>query len=806
MFKKELITKKSNLKANDSISSYNGWVAQQNPHVFEALYKLLVDKKPKQILEIGTALGGLTRYINHICTELELDTDIRSYDTHGRYEHRVLKKEGVDIRIENIFTEDYSGLSNKSIIDFINQSGTTIVLCDGGNKIKEFNILSEYLKSGDIIMAHDYASDSKTFKDKIERKYWNWHEISDNDVKSASLKYNLKPYMQDVFDKAVWVCKVRKGSQVIDNPKKDEPIVISPKRNIDNQEKKPDTIKDYTIVTGLWNLGRKGRRFEDFYLPRFREFLKIDAPMILFLPEELHSEVWKVRSVKNTSIKTTELEDIERLYAPFWEKTQKIRKSEEWLNQTGEEGWLTKSPQATLKHYNAIVQSKMFMLHDASLYNNFNTDYFYWVDAGITSTVPATHLINDRCLDHIVKHTDPFLFLSYPYQSESEVHGFESNAMNRYAGSKVQYVCRGGIFGGHKKQISIANNTYYGLLQQTLSEGYMGTEESIFTIMAYNSPHEYRRSMLAGNGLIVKFTQELLEDTVELVKVKTKKPSNIKNVGFSPEKFKTHLYVLTFNFPKQLEHTIESMKKTPEWLEKPKLFLLDNSTDKKARKKNKKIAKQNNFKYISMGGNTGICGGRQFAAEHFHDSDADFYFFFEDDMTSNPPTEEGRFCRNGLRKYIPNLYYLAHSIMLKEDFDYLKLSFTEVFWDNDIQTSWYNVPQEVRTKFWPDYDQLPITGRDPNAPRTVFDKIGNEQGLAYISGDVTYTNWPMIMSKKGNQKVFIDTKWARPLEQTWMSYVFQLQQEDKVNAAVLLASPIWHERLYHYTPEERVES
>jgi len=248
------------------------------------------------------------------------------------------------------------------------------------------------------------------------------------------------------------------------------------------------------------------------------------------------------------------------------------------------------------------------------------------------------------------------------------------------------------------------------------------------------------------------------------------------------------------------------MKKVPEWLSKPRLILLDNSTNDEAREKYKEIASAHNFEYISLGENKGICGGRQFAAEHFHDSDADYYFFFDDDMTSNPPDMEGKFCRNGFRKFIPNLYDTVHYIMEKEEFDYLKLSFTEVYWDNNIQTSWYNVPQAVRTEFWPDYDKLPVTGKDPNAPRTQFGKIDNMRGLAYITGDVTYTNWPMIMSKKGNEKVFIETKWAHPYEQTWMSYVFQKQKKGEINAAVLLASPIWHDRIKHYTPEERREN
>jgi len=312
---------------------------------------------------------------------------------------------------------------------------------------------------------------------------------------------------------------------------------------------------------------------------------------------------------------------------------------------------------------------------------------------------------------------------------------------------------------------------------------------------------------LDGNGLVVKFTHGLIKDDIVLEEIPDNKPKSKTLVTKDKlNSLKTNLYILTFNFPEQLLYTIESMKKVPEWLEKPHLVLLDNSTDEKAQEKNKEIAKEYNFEYIWLEGNKGICGGRQKAAEHFHESDADYYFFFEDDMTSNPPELEGSYCRNGLRKYVPNLYEILHKIMIKEDFDFLKVSFTEVYWDNNIQTAWYNVPQEIRTRDWPDYDKLPVTGSDPNAPRTVFNTIDVVDNVAYISGEITYTNWPMIVSKKGNQKMFIDTKWEYPYEQTWMSYMYQENKKGNIKPAVLLASPIWHERIKYYKPEERREN
>ena len=221
---------------------------------------------------------------------------------------------------------------------------------------------------------------------------------------------------------------------------------------------------------------------------------------------------------------------------------------------------------------------------------------------------------------------------------------------------------------------------------------------------------------------------------------------------------------------------------------------------------NQEICKKYNFEYLDLGGNKGICGGRQAAAEHFHNSDADFMFFFEDDMTINPPELEGKVCRNGFRKYVPNLYDTVHKIMLKENFDYLKLSFTEVYFDNDKQCSWYNVPQTIRTRDWPDYDKLPVNGLDPNVPLTNFKNISVLNGVSYITGEIYYANWPMIVSKEGNEKMFIETTWARPYEQTWMSHIYQKTKEGLITPAILLTSPIWHERIKHYKPEERREN
>ena len=213
--------------------------------------------------------------------------------------------------------------------------------------------------------------------------------------------------------------------------------------------------KNLTVVTGLWNINRPGRDFSH-YIEHFKNLLDTPANMFIYIPKEYEHLVWEKRSKENTSVKIYELEDIRNMYAPFWNKTQEIRTNQSWYNQTGEGGWLSNSPQASLEWYNPIVQSKMFLLNDVTIWNPFNTEYFIWIDAGITNTVGKSYFSEYRALDNIVPQLDTFLFLSYPYEANTEIHGFDFNAMNRFAGKKVEYVCRGGLFGGRKEIINQA--------------------------------------------------------------------------------------------------------------------------------------------------------------------------------------------------------------------------------------------------------------------------------------------------------------------------------------------------------------
>lgn len=551
-----------------------------------------------------------------------------------------------------------------------------------------------------------------------------------------------------------------------------------------------------TIVTGLWDLKRDTcegvfKRSFDTYLAKFDELLKIDMPMIIFTESKLVQFIEERRpSTTNTQIIVKEVEDMKKWFA-FYNLVQEIRVKPEWRSIAS---WLEESTQANLEMYNPIVMSKMFLLNDAVCTNAFDTDYYFWVDAGITNTVHPGYFTHDKVLDKIHKYLNKFLFVAFPY-SNYEIHGFPESEMREYANcDKISYVCRGGVFGGHKNNISEINTIYYSILSSSLERGLMGTEESIFTIIAHKYPELVDRVMINDDGLLGTFFENLKNNTVDVIGKKQVR---------SLDNLKTNLYVITFNSPKQFRKLCETYSVEKGFFTHARKIVLDNSTDLSTTEEYLKICEEYGFEHVKKD-NVGICGGRQWVAEHFDQTDADYYIFLEDDMNINNSTLGN--CKNGFLTYVPNLYTKVHRICELNGYDFLKFSYTEFYGDNTTQWAWYNVPQDYRVANFPEKPYLPAQGLDPSAPRTKFDHIGVEQGLPYIDGEIYYCNWPQLVSREGNKKMFLTEKWDRPFEQTWMSYIYQQTKKGLIKGAVLLASPITHHRFDHYDGSARKES
>jgi hypothetical protein len=553
-----------------------------------------------------------------------------------------------------------------------------------------------------------------------------------------------------------------------------------------------------TLVTGIWDIGRSGltegwSRPYQHYLDKFEKLLEVDCNLIIFGDKELEEFVYSRRDTSNTQFINRDLSWFTN--SEFFEMIQKIRTNPDWYNQVG---WLKESTQARLENYNPLVMSKVYLLHDAKIMDKFNSEYLFWIDGGLTNTVHPGYFTHDKVLDKLDKYISKFSFVCFPYDANTEIHGFEYNKLNELAGAKVNKVARGGFFGGPKDSISEINAIYYGLMKSTLAQGYMGTEESIFSIMSYKHSDLINYFEIEGNGLFGKFFEDLKEDRLQV------KNENIVKPSYNLDSSKVGLYVITFNSPNQFKTLIDSMLVyDKDYINKTTKFLLDNSSDETTFNDYKDLCEKYGFEHIKKD-NLGICGGRQWIAEHFQETDLDFYLFFEDDMFFYP--NEGTTCRNGFNRYVENLFVKSLEIMQKENFDFLKMNYSEFYGDNGTQWSWYNVPQSVRSEFWPGKPRLPQMGLDPNAPKTEFKKILSHKGVPYATGEVYYCNWPQVVSRPGNQRMFLDVTWAHPFEQTWMSHMYQLVKKGELNPGLLLMTPTEHDRFEHYDGKLRKES
>jgi len=199
------------INGNVPYTKYDGLSICQHYKIVELFLDLFDKIQPNRVIEIGTAAGGLTLLLRDVLDLLKLESvPIITYDVIDSPLSKKIKDGNLNINFfqKNLFSEGYNELLDEQFIkQQIQADGVTILLCDGGCKSQEFNLLSCFLKPGDIIMAHDYARDAKFFQEEIHNKIWYWHEIQDSHIEETCKMNNLISFMQEEFEKVVWACK-----------------------------------------------------------------------------------------------------------------------------------------------------------------------------------------------------------------------------------------------------------------------------------------------------------------------------------------------------------------------------------------------------------------------------------------------------------------------------------------------------------------------------------------------------------------------------------------------------------------------
>jgi predicted O-methyltransferase YrrM len=169
---------------------YNNVSIEQPDCVVDVFWTFLSRHKPTRIIEIGTAFGGLTSLVAYLCPNAKVFT----YDNRSILQAKL--PPNVTAKVVDVFDVI------EEVADLIRADGEVLLLCDGGDKVREFNTFAKYLKPGDVIMAHDY--DSGICPE------WHWIEIRDADIMETVAQVGLSRCEPEIMGRSAWV-SYRKG-------------------------------------------------------------------------------------------------------------------------------------------------------------------------------------------------------------------------------------------------------------------------------------------------------------------------------------------------------------------------------------------------------------------------------------------------------------------------------------------------------------------------------------------------------------------------------------------------------------------
>lgn len=185
-----------NKKFTEHSKNYKGFPMKQADNAVDVFTEFFKIEKFDRVIELGTGSGGFTLFLGEHYGKKLYTFDIRDKLIKVEGIKKQLKKLGVSINVVNIFeTNDVKKL--------IIKKGRVLLLCDNGHKPREVELFSPILKSGDVIMVHDYF---RTIRAYHEQNDWRCCAFIDKYIKDP----RLLPFHQDLLEKAYWMCRIKK--------------------------------------------------------------------------------------------------------------------------------------------------------------------------------------------------------------------------------------------------------------------------------------------------------------------------------------------------------------------------------------------------------------------------------------------------------------------------------------------------------------------------------------------------------------------------------------------------------------------
>lgn len=180
-------------------STICGHGLSQNYLAYGVWNYIILTEKPDVVLEIGTSVGGFSCLLGKTCQALEIPFvtyDIRSIENQNFESHGVLS------RCLDVFSDD--GIKEIERALGASLGSKAILLCDGGNKIREFNTFASMISSGSIIAAHDFIDGDNGILS------WAWSEVNIPAISKSVDDNQLVRYKPEWLTNAAWLAYKKK--------------------------------------------------------------------------------------------------------------------------------------------------------------------------------------------------------------------------------------------------------------------------------------------------------------------------------------------------------------------------------------------------------------------------------------------------------------------------------------------------------------------------------------------------------------------------------------------------------------------
>lgn len=272
-----------------------------------------------------------------------------------------------------------------------------------------------------------------------------------------------------------------------------------------------DWIYDYpgdvTLVTMAVDISRGDRDFEEHYIKGLDWLLSVRNPIVVYCDPKYHEAIYARRKELSIATSNNRIEcrslTLDMLdQQSYTGRAKTIISQPRWQSQAE---WMATSVICS-EYYIPLTLIKNTLLQEVVDQNPMNSKRFYWIDSGMHNSFGVKGPVQQ--FDFLKIPKDNFVLTSYPYWTDTEIHGYNIVKMTDLIGNKPNYVCRATLFGGSADQVKKFNDKYFEYLHKSLEIGAIGTEEAIYTIIAMKHPElVYRYAM--PNGDINNFLNTL---------------------------------------------------------------------------------------------------------------------------------------------------------------------------------------------------------------------------------------------------------------------------------------------------------